>query len=251
MGRPGQARRLLSSPGVRKSSLSLFLVAGLAALAAPARAQSQPVVEPIAAPAPAVVGPAPVASPQVADDEAPHAHRAVETETLGRDAPALAEPESSQLAVGLALGLLTVIGAVKVGLATGGDRGLWYAGAVLGGGAVATGAIVCAFGQKSPTRHGGCRASIAGALLGAVGALPGLALLKWQASRPCTATGPNDDDACATGAAVDAILDLALAGGGYMLGTAYGARFGWELGATSRFVAAPPAANVSLLSLQF
>jgi hypothetical protein len=259
---------LLFSPGVRGSLpfLLVLLLAGIAAPAAPAWAQGQPVepvVEPIAAPnadptaapAPAVTVPAPVdrrvLAPQAADDEAPHAHRDIGTQALSRNAPVTTEPETSQLVVGLALGVVTSMVAIKVGFAAGGARGWWYAGAVLGGGALATGALVCALGQTSPTRHGGCRASIAGALLGVAGAIPGLALLKWQASRPCTATGPNADDSCAVGAAVDAILDLGLAGGGFVLGTAFGARLGWEMGTSTRFVAPPPATSVSLLSLQF
>lgn len=244
------------------SFLLVLLLAGIAAPAAPARAQSQPVdpiaapaADPTAAPAPADPVPAPAGrpllAPQAADQEAPHAHHDVEAATFNRNAPVATEPETSQLVVGLALGVVTSVVAIKVGFAAGGAPGLWYAGAVLGGGALATGAIVCALGQTSPTRHGGCRASIAGALLGVAGAIPGLALLKWQASRPCTATGPNADDSCAVGAAVDAILDLGLAGGGFVLGTAYGARLGWEMGATTRFVAPPPATSVSLLSLQF
>jgi hypothetical protein len=211
-------------------------------------------VEPIPAPgpvatgAPAVPAAAPTAAPQVADEEAPHAHPAAET--FSRSAPVSAEPESSQLAVGVVLGLVTVLAAIKVGAGSSGNQRWWHAGGVLAGGALGTGVITCALGQTSPTRHGGCAASIAGALIGAAGVLPGLLLLKWEASQPCTATGPNDDDACATDAAVDAIFALAVAGGGYVLGTAFGARSGWELGATTRFTA-PPTANVSLLSLQF
>ena len=232
---------------VRSSPLSILLLAAVDALGAPmARAQSQTPVQPIPARSNTATG-VPAAT-QADDDETPRSHHGAET--FNRTVPTESEPESSQLAVGFALSLVTVLAAIKAGSSTSGDRQLWYGAAVLAGGAAATGAIVCAIGQTSPTRHGGCRASILGALIGAVGAVPGLLLLKRNPG-PCTATGPNADDACVTGAAVDGLLDLSLAGVGYMLGTAFGARMGWELGAASRYVAPAPAANVSLLSLQF
>jgi hypothetical protein len=159
------------------------------------------------------------------------------------------EPETTQLSVGLALGVVAVLVAIKAGASTSGSARWWTAGAVLAGGAAATGLVTCALGQTSPTRHRGCGASLAGALIGALGVVPGLLLLKYQASQPCTATGPNSDDQCVVNASVDAILDLALAGGGYVLGTAFGARAGWELGAVPR--ASATSANVTLLSLTF
>ena len=214
-----------------------------------ARAQSQPPVQPIPARSNTETGaPAAPAPTQADDDETPRSHN--RAETFNRTVPTESEPESSQLAVGLALSAVTVLAAIKAGSSTSGDRQLWYGAAVLAGGAAATGTIVCLVGQSSPTRHGGCRASILGALIGAVGAVPGLLLLK-RGHGPCTATGPNADDACVTDAAVDGLLDLSLAGVGYVLGTAFGARTGWELGATNRYVAPTPATNVSLLSLQF
>jgi uncharacterized membrane protein len=160
-----------------------------------------------------------------------------------------AEPETTQLSVGLALGVVTVLVAIKAGASASGDARWWAAGGVLAGGAAATGLVTCAIGQTSPTRHRGCGASLAGALIGALGVVPGLLLLKYEASQPCTATGPNDDDQCAVNGAVDAILGLAVAGGGFVLGTAFGARAGWELGAVPRVAAT--GANVTLLSLTF
>jgi hypothetical protein len=257
---------LLLGPGVRKSPLTALLIGCAAVLAAiPARAatdappeggpgSSEPVVVPIPAPATAAAttaAPA-VPPPQAEDDETPHAHSAPETAatTFNRSpAPVSAEPETSQLALGLVLGVVTVFVAIEAGASSGGNARWWAAGGVLAGGAAATGVVTCALGQTSATRHRGCGASLAGALLGALGVVPGLLLLKYQASRPCTATGPNDDDQCVVNASVDALLDLALAGGGYVLGTAFGARAGWELGAVPR--AAAPATNVTLLSLTF
>lgn len=218
-----------------------------------ARAENEPIVEPIPAPAPAATGTPLPAAPisQAADVETPHAHHLTESERSTRNAPVEVEPETSQLELGMVLDVLTIIAAIKVASTTSGNQRLWYTGGVLALGALGTGAVVCALGQTSPTRHGGCRASFAGALIGAAGVLPGLLLFKWMASQPCTATGPNADDQCATGGALDGIVGLTIAAGGYVLGTSYGARMGWELGATPRLTAPPPAASVSLLSLQF
>jgi hypothetical protein len=218
-----------------------------------AHAQSQPVVEPIpdhATTPTATAVPAPTAR-QANDDESPHAHG--EAAIFNRNIAVQAEPETSQLAAGLAIGVGAILGAiVAVSSTSSGSRQLWYAGAALLGGTIGTGAIVCALGQKSATRHGGCTTSIAGAVIGSVvGIAPGLLLTKWMASQPCTATGPNADDQCAVGGFAGALVGLTVAGGGYLLGTAYGARMGWELGATPRAIGSAPAANVSLLSLQF
>jgi hypothetical protein len=236
---------------VRKVLLSFLLAAAAAALAAPAWAQSEPVVEPIPAPAraDAATGALAAPAPQTEDEETPSAHHA--TQAFNRTAPSTGEPSGSQLAVGLLLGVVSVYAAIRLGGSTTGDRQWWYGGAALAGGAVATGAVVCAIGQASPTRHGGCRASMAGALIGALAVVPGLLLAVHQASQPCTA-GPNaPDDACANAALGDGILDLLIGGGGYVLGTAHGARLGWQLGATPRSAAPGPALNVSLLSAQF
>jgi hypothetical protein len=154
--------------------------------------------------------------------------------------------------VGLLLGVVTVVATIKAGASLSGGARWWAAGGILAGGAAATGLVTCAIGQVSPTRHRGCGASLAGALIGALGVVPGLLVLKYAGSQPCTATGPNDDDQCVVDASANAILGIALAGSGYVLGTAFGARAGWELGAVPRAAApATPAANVTLLSLTF
>jgi hypothetical protein len=150
--------------------------------------------------------------------------------------------------VGILAGATAVAVSGRLYFATNGN--LWYTGAALLGGAVGTGAIVCAVGQSSPTRQGGCRASIVGALVGVVGLVPGLLILR-QASAQCTATGPNADDQCAVGAAVGGLVGLSFAAVGYALGTAFGARAGWEMGATSRYLSPPLAANLPLFSLRF
>jgi hypothetical protein len=209
-------------------------------------------VVPIPAPVAASAVPA-APRPQAQDDETPHAHPAAEpaAATFNRStAPMSAEPETSQLLVGLALGVVTVFVAIKAAASLSGSARWWTAGAVLAGGTAATGLVTCALGQTSPTRHRGCGASLAGAMIGALGVVPGLLLLKYQASQPCTATGSNVDDQCVVSASFDAIFDLALAGGGYLLGTAFAARAGWELGAVPR-ATSTPSANVTLLSLTF
>ncbi len=268
--RRGAAHTLLFGPGVRKSPLPALLIGCATVLAAtPARAatdapaesgpgSSDPVVVPIpgATPAPVTTAAPAVPPPQAEDDETPHAHRGAETtaETFDHPpaAPRSAEPETPQLVVGLLLGVVTVAVAIKAGASLSGNARWWTAGAVLAGGAAASGLVTCAIGQTSPTRHRGCGASLAGALIGALGVVPGLLVVEHLASQPCTATGPNDDDQCAVNGAVDALLGLTLASGGYVLGTAFGARAGWELGAVPRATAtATPTANVTLLSLTF
>jgi hypothetical protein len=66
-----------------------------------------------------------------------------------------------------------------------------------------------------------------GALVGALGVVPGFLLLRHSATTPCTATGPNADDQCAIDGAVDGLLDITVASLGYVLGTTFAARTGW------------------------
>lgn len=150
------------------------------------------------------------------------------------------EPEGAQLMAAI---LATALGVAVIGeLTKGGTRGAWeYTAAALAGWAVATGAIVCAIGQSSPTRHGGCRASMVGALVGAFAVLPGWLLLRYGT---CNKSG---NDQCA----FDGLFELTLASGGYVLGTSYGARIGWDLGAAPRSAPSQYSATFTLMSLHF
>jgi hypothetical protein len=191
---------------------------------------------------------APLAS-QVRDAEAPRTRPAPpDARVANRGAPAEVEPGTSQVIVGILVGAVVSVIAGKTYFATHGNLG--YTAAVFAGGAVGTGAIVCALGQTSPTRHGGCTASLAGALIGALGAVPGL-LIARQSAGPCTATGPNADDSCAIGGAVGALVGLTVGGLGYALATGFGARIGWDLGATRRFDPPPAVASLPILTVTF
>jgi hypothetical protein len=227
-----------------------------------AHAQSGAAVEPISADPPAPTNPSATApdlrggtgSVHQADDvETPTSHLDPRgSQAFSRTTTELAtasEPERAQIWIGMLVSAVTlaVIGK-ETNFGTQGSG--WYTAAALVGGAVATGAIVCVIGQSSPTRHGGCRGSIIGAVVGAVAIVPGLLLLRYSANSPCTATGPNADDQCAVNGFVDGFLDLSVASLGYVLGSAFGARMGWELGATPRYVL-PPAPVVNVLSLQY
>jgi predicted cobalt transporter CbtA len=131
---------------VRCSPLSILLLAAIDALGAPmAHAQSQPSVEPIPAPSHGETG-AP-AAPQADDEETPRSHN--RTETFNRTAPT--DSESSQLAVGLALGVVAVLTAIKAGSASSGDRQLWYGAAVLVGGAAARVESSAPLASRGPT----------------------------------------------------------------------------------------------------
>lgn len=247
-----------------KTAGTLLLVAALNALGSlPARAEPAPAVDPLpaegSAPPPAAagspeVGPAPaLAAPpsaaQARDDEAPAWRPAAPSpRVFNRSKSVDPEPGAAQVLVGILVSGLAVAGGVTTYFATGENP--WYAGAVLLAGAAGTGAVACALGQTSPTRHGGCRASLLGALIGVVGVLPGVAMLR-ASSGPCTATGPNADDSCATGAAIGALVGVSVGAIGYTLGTAFGAKIGWDLGATDRIAPPTPVAGVSLLSLRF
>jgi hypothetical protein len=237
-------------------------MAGLIALRSPmAHAQSGAPVEPIAADPPVQTSP-PVIVPalpggtggaQQADDiETPTSHPDPrDSGVFSRstvELPTVSEPETAQIWIGMLVSAVTL---AVIGKETNfGTKGSgWYTAAALAGGAVATGAIVCVIGQSSPTRHGGCRGSIIGAVVGAVAIVPGLLLLRYSANSPCTATGANADDQCAVNGFVDGVLDVSVVSLGYVLGSAFGARTGWELGATARYVPSTPAVNV--LSLQF
>jgi hypothetical protein len=152
------------------------------------------------------------------------------------------------MVVGVLVGAATVIAAVETYAAT--DGNLWYTSAVVVGGALGTGAIVCAIGQTSPTRHGGCRGSLVGALVGMIGVVPGLLLFHVSVSAPCSATG-EARDGCLNGQFVGGFMGLAVAAVGYTMGTAFGAQQGWRLGATGRDPSPIAAATASLLSVQF
>lgn len=160
------------------------------------------------------------------------------------DTPSLREPAAMQMVLGVVIGIATSIAAIQTYSDTRGN--VWYTGAVVLGGTLATGAIVCAVGQLSPTRRGGCRGSLVGALAGVVGAVPGLVLLHFVASSPCSGEG----EGCLNGRFLGGIASLATATVGYTLGTAFGAQLGWTMGAVSR-APAPMAATASLLSVQF
>jgi hypothetical protein len=245
-----------------RPSLSTVLVAWLIVVGPPmAHAQSGPPVEPIPADRPAPTSPPAIVPDLRAGPGSVHQADDIETPTSHPDPrgsqvssrspaeqPTASEPETSQLWVGLLVSAVTlaVIGK-ETNFGTKGNG--WYTAAALTGGALATGAIVCVIGQSSPTRHGGCRGSIIGAVVGAVAIVPGLLLLRHGANSPCTATGANVDDQCAVNGFVDGFLDLSVASLGYVLGSAFGARTGWELGATPRYI--PPAPAVNVVSLQF
>ena len=239
---------------VRIFFCSLVLAGGEALGSTFAMAQNQAPVDPIPMTTPAEPpGPRlPKLVPQAADIETPTLRadprispRVEQTVAPRSVAP---EPETAQVVIGLLVSSAAII-AIGAKTSAGTRENGWYIAAALAGGAVGTGAIVCAVGQTSPTRHGGCRASIIGALIGALGVVPGLFLLR--RGSPCTATGPNADDQCAVDGAVDGLLDITFASLGYVLGTTFAARAGWELGVTNRFVSSPPAANISMLSLRF
>ena len=204
--RMGPAHALLLGPGVRRSLLIALLIGCTAVLVAtrvraaadgqagPDAEASAPGMVRIPAPAPAAPAVAPtIPAPQVDDDETPHGHRSAATAvgTFNRSsAPVSAEPEISQLSIGLALSVISVFVAIKAGASATGNARWWAAGGVLAGGAVATGLVTCALGQTSPTRHRGFGASLAGALIGALGVVPGLLVLKHLSSRRAPPRGP-------------------------------------------------------------
>jgi len=142
------------------------------------------------------------------------------------------------------------VGAVTLAL-LGTRMSPWYGLAALEGWAVGAGVIVCAIGQTSPTRRGGCSSSIAGALMGTVGLVPGLVMLRFAAS-PCTIQGPNADDRCANQALVYALVGFVVGAGGYVAGTTTGASVGWKLGATMRDPGPTPAViSIQALTIRF
>jgi hypothetical protein len=245
---------------VVRSARFLLLVALLEALAsARVRAETSPPVEPVeptSAEQPSAspkanlprLPDAPLAA-QARDDEAPTARPTPRAQRVANRAGAVdAEPGSSQVIVGILVSAVVSVVAAKTYFAT--HENLWYTGAVLLTGAAGTSVVVCALGQTSPTRHGGCTASLAGALIGALGAVPGLLILR-KSAEPCTATGPNADDSCTTGAAVGALLGVGLGAIGYSLGTGFGASIGWDRGATLRPAPAPTVASLPLLTVTF
>ena len=185
-----------------------------------------------------------VPDPQELDDDDPERFAHWSRPPPGPPEPS--EPFTAQLWVGI---LSSVFGLAVVGSVAGIRGNGWYALAALGGWSIGTGLIVCAIGQGSPTRHGGCGASVLGALVGALAILPGV----WLLARPhtCTTTGPNADDACAVSGFVDGAGDLLVLSTGYILGTSFGARAGWSFGASYRAPSALPTAFVPVFSLRF
>lgn len=213
-------------------------------------ARAQEAVQPLA---PARAGAVPesaelrsLPAPQRRDDEPPRP-RLHPWPVSSADHPAThAEPDTAQVVLGMLAGTATVIAAAETYAGTHGS--VWYTGAVAVGGALGTGAIVCAVGQLSPTRNGGCRASLMGALVGVLGAVPGLLLLH-VAAAPCSNSG-EARDGCLGGRAVGEFAGVSVAAVGYALGTTFGARTGWRLGATSRDPS-PIAVSASVLAMQF
>lgn len=238
----------------KRAGLAFVVVAMAASTGEVARAQEALVpVEPLNAPKTGSV-------PEIAELRTPPAPQARDSEgpRLRFDPPRLAstsdspthhsEPETAQLVIGILVGAVTAVVAAETYVGT--NHNVWYTGAVVGGGALTTGAIVCALGQISPTRRGGCRGSLVGALVGVVGAVPGLLLLHMIVASPCSATG-EARDGCLGGQAVLEFMAGSMAGVGYATGTAFGARQGWKLDATSRDPSPIPTATASLLSVQF
>jgi hypothetical protein len=79
--------------------------------------------------------------------------------------------------------------------------------------------------------------------------LPGFVMLRQP--HTCTATGPNADDFCATSGLVDGLAGILVLSTGYILGTSFGARAGWNWGASYRVAPAIPTASVPVFTLRF
>jgi len=186
-------------------------------------------------------------APQARDRESPRLRFNAPAPSSSAGRSSLAEPDTMQMVLGIVMGVGTSIVSIETYAGTHGN--VWYTGAAALGGALGTGAIVCAVGQLSPTRRGGCRGSLVGALIGVVGAVPGLLLLYLIAKSPCSGAG-EEQDGCLNGQVLGGIASISAAAAGFSLGTAYGAQTGWRLGAVSRG-AAPTAATASLLSVHF
>jgi hypothetical protein len=148
--------------------------------------------------------------------------------------------------------LFGAAGAVIIGLLDhGGRRGNpwpWLSIGALAGWSVGTGLIVCAIGQYSPTRHGGCRGSILGALIGTVGILPGVAMI-WKFQQPCTDNG--SDPSCSSVDALFTYVGAGLAGLGYVVGTTVGANVGWSVTATRREPSPSAGTSLPILTIRF
>jgi hypothetical protein len=209
-------------------------------------------------PIPAGTAPVPRVSLAAVDDDEPdgprrgvHRRRPYQTyDPLGplEPAPPLVERPRSEpkLAPIVAAALWGGVGVGAVTLSLLGTRlSPWYGLAALEGWAVGAGVIVCAIGQTSPTRRGGCSSSIAGALLGTVGLVPGLVMLRLAAS-PCTIQGSNADDRCENQALIYALVGFIVGAGGYVAGTTTGASVGWKLGAAIR----DPGPTSAVISIQ-
>jgi hypothetical protein len=80
-----------------------------------------------------------------------------------------------------------------------------------------------------------------GALVGSLAVLPGWLLFRYGS---CNRSG---DDQCA----FDGLFEVTLASVGYVLGTSYGARIGWDIGAAPRSPSSLSSATASLLSVHF
>ena len=240
---------------MRRSVCLVMVLAGVQAVAAGRAWADQEPVEPLPAQRTAAAEPSLAAAPglaprllQARDVEAPRSWpESPEPRAVSGRHSSLAEPMAMQVAVGILWGVAVVVGAGETYASTKGN--LWYTGAVAVGGALGTGAIVCAVGQLSPTRRGGCRASLVGALVGAVAAVPGMFLLREGTTTSCGGMSEEAAVGCQSGSLVLRVAGVSLAAVGYTLGTALGAETGWKQGATARLPA--PGATASLLMVRF